>query len=192
MKPSPRRGLSHESTISYRRCNRYCPRNPIAQILREATKFRDARIELDDVWVSPVASGTDSDLLDIMNLLTPDRSYGTLLLRTHLVGAPLPKAVVVVGSSFGAQIQSLLAQAEVALHILRIEYMKILIRCPTCEFERVPVSWPEIILNETSLVILEINESAFFNSFNQPDYDYFFKFVDGLVPLFSRTAELSR
>ena len=163
---------------------------PIAQILREATKFRDARIELDDVWVSPVASGTDSDLLDLMNLLTPDRSYGTVMLRTHLVGAPLPKAVVVVGSSFGAQIQSLLVQAEVAPRVLHFEYMKTLRRCPTCEFERVPVNWPEIILNETSVVILEINESAFFSSFNEPDYDYFFGFVDGLIPLFSRTAEL--
>ena len=114
-------------------------------------------------------SGTDSDLLDIMNLLTPDRSYGIVMLRTHLVGAPLPKAVVVVGSSFGAQIQSLLVQAEVAPHVLRFGYTKTLIRCPKCEFERVPVSWPEIILNDTSVVILEINESAFFGLFNEPE-----------------------
>jgi hypothetical protein len=84
---------------------------PIAQIIQEVTKIHEARVELDDVWVSPIASGTDSDLLDIINLLTPNRSYGTVMVRTHLVGAPLPKAIVIVGSSFGAQIQSLLLQA---------------------------------------------------------------------------------
>jgi hypothetical protein len=47
----------------------------------------------------------------------------------------------------------------------------------------VPVSWPDIILNDASAVVLEVNEGAFFNTFNDPDYGYFFKFVDGLIPV---------
>jgi hypothetical protein len=148
---------------------------PINQLLQKVNQSASTRLVLDDVWVTPIATDTDSDLLDLTNLLAPDRSYGTVRVRVHIAGSPLPKAIVFVGSSFGAQIQSLLLQARVAPRVLRFEYFKTLIPCPKCEFEKVPSSWPQFVLNDTSAVILEINEGVFFGS------HYVEEFYDGLI-----------
>ena len=155
----------------------------ISQVLQEINRVDGARLALDDVWISSVAVGTDSDLLDVLNVLVPDRSYGTVELRTHLVGPPLPHAVVVVGSSFGEQIQSLLLQGGVASQVLVFEYMKMLRACPTCGFQTVPADWPQFILSETSVVMLEINESSFFGSGGYID-----EMVDRLVPLLENSG----
>jgi hypothetical protein len=155
---------------------------PVNQLLQEFNRSDSARLVLDDVSLTQIATGTDSDLLDLMNLLAPDRSYGTVQLRAHVVGSPLPKAVIFVGSSFGAQIQSFLLQAGVARRVLRFEYMETLMPCPKCGFEKVPPTWPQIVLDDASAVILELNEGAFFGS------HYIEEFFDGLVPVLQTTA----
>ncbi len=155
---------------------------PMAGVLRESDPSGTTRIVLDDVAISPRARGVDADLLDLMNLLAPDRSYGSLQLNMHLEGAQLPKAIVIVGSSFAGQIQSLLTQVGLAPRVMNFQYMMYLVSGATdAVIEALPATWPQIILNETSIVIVELNEGAFFGS--NDGQRYLDTLAGGLIPL---------
>jgi alginate O-acetyltransferase complex protein AlgJ len=153
---------------------------PVARLLSEFAPSDLTRVVLDDVTITQPAIGTDADLLSLANLLFPDRRYGTTAVKVHLEGPPLPKAIVLVGTSFIGQIQSILLQARVAPRVLRFEYLKLFIQCANCTIvEEVPTTWPQIILNEASAVILEINEA-------QPLPPYLDTFLDGLIPILEK------
>jgi hypothetical protein len=136
---------------------------PVARILAEEAPA-PGHLVLDDVSMSAGTGDTDTDLLSLLNLLIRDRSYRIVNVKLHLEGPPLPKAIVLVGSSFIHQIRSLLEEAQVAPRVLAFPYMTSYFPCLTCGPEEVPAAWPQTIANETSALIVEINEAAFFAS----------------------------
>jgi hypothetical protein len=135
---------------------------PIARILAEAAPA-PGRLVLDDVSVSR-GGGSDGDLLALLNLLAFDRKCDSVDVKLHLEGPPLPKAIAIVGSSFTQQIHSVLEQAHIAPRIFNFWYMTSYLQCPTCQPEKLPEGWPQTILDDTSALIIEINETAFFVS----------------------------
>jgi hypothetical protein len=51
----------------------------------------------------------------------------------------------------------------------------------------VPANWPQIILNETSAVIIEINEGGSYTAATGYGYsDYIDTLLDGLIPILER------
>jgi SGNH hydrolase-like domain, acetyltransferase AlgX len=150
---------------------------PVARMLAEAAPA-PGRLVLDDVSMSAGTGDTDTDLLSVLNLLIRDRSYRIVNVKLHLEGPPLPKAVALVGSSFVHQIRALLEQAGIAPRVLVFQYMTSYFDCPACGPAEVPAAWPQTNANETSALIVEINEAAFFAS-----ADYLEVLSNALLPL---------
>jgi hypothetical protein len=167
-------------------------RHALAGLFPEA-RPQELRLVLDDVVVTRKAAGTDADLLMLLNLLLPDVSYGSVQIKTHLEGAPpLAKTVLLIGSSYTGQLQTLLLQAGIAPRVVRYEYMQFAAACEGCAPESLPANWPELILGETSAVILELNENSFFVTYGVPGRQYVQPFLDRLMPALERDRQQLR
>jgi hypothetical protein len=148
--------------------------------LRKATGDENARLILDDVTVTRPATGPDADLLELLNLLWPNRDFGSLSIKLHVEGRRFPKPIAIVGTSFVGAPMPVLDKASVAPNVFAITYMRHYYGCATCPGRVLPDDWTQLML-QTSLIVLEVNEQI---SFGDPTFapnSFADKFADELT-----------
>lgn len=134
----------------------------IARLLAERSPDQTSRLVLDAVTFVRPPSLPDRDLLAILGLLFPDRSYSSPRLTIRLEGKPLPKGISMIGTSFLNAIVEVLEPSGIAPQVVESSYLLTIRRCATCAWERVPNDWAQRLLADSSALVVEINESASF------------------------------
>jgi hypothetical protein len=155
----------------------------VARLLAERSPDAASRLVLDAfTFVRPPARA-DQDLLAILNLLFPDRSYSSPRLTTRLEGKPLPKGIVMVGTSFLGAIIEVMEQSAIASRIAETPYMTMVRHCVTCGWEKMSDDWAQRLLTDSSALVVEINEAA---SFGSNEIGYLTDIFDRLLPVLEK------
>jgi len=87
----------------------------------------------------------------------------------HFEGRTLPKPIVLVGTSFLNAIFEVLASSGIAPSVVELSYLTSARRCMTCGWEKATDHWAQTLIEDSSALIVEINESASFGG-NQIGY----------------------
>lgn len=160
-----------------------------ARLFAERSPDPASRLVLDAVTFTRPPTRPDQDLLAILNLLFPDRSYGSPRLTTRLEGKPLPKGVTVVGTSFLGAIIEVIQESAIAPRIAETPYMTMVRHCVTCDWEKMSDDWTQRLLADSSAVIVEINEAA---SFGGQQIGYLTALFDRLLTILEKPAAAPR
>ena len=141
----------------------------ISRLLAERSPDLASKLVLDNVTFSPPPTAEDRDLLIILNLLFPDRRYSSPRLTIRLEGRPLPKPIVLFGTSFLGAILEVLELSGIAPRVVQHARAAATRGCLACEWEKIPDDWAQLLIADSSALIVEINEAASFGS-HQIDY----------------------
>ena len=153
------------------------------RLLIERSPEPASRLVLDSVAFAQPPSTQDRDLLTILNLLFPDRRYSSPRLTLRLEGRPLPKPIALVGTSFLDSVLELLELSAIAPRVPQLSYLTVTRHCLTCGWGKIPDDWPQMVLSDSSALIVEINEGA---SFGSHHIEYLTTLFDRLLPILEK------